>query len=80
MKTTISIPDEVLEQAERAAKRLGLSRSEFFTRAVEAFLATPLQRSVTESYDAAFGRASDSDGDALRSEAARRALLGVEWE
>ncbi len=34
MKTAISIPDEVFRQAEQAAKRLGVSRSEFFTRAV----------------------------------------------
>jgi hypothetical protein len=33
LKTAISIPDQVFRRAEAAAKRLGLSRSELFTRA-----------------------------------------------
>ena len=80
MKTAISIPDDVFEQAEQAAKRLGLSRSELFTRAVKAFLATRLERNITSSYNAAFGDATDSDVDAFRREATRRTLLDVEWE
>jgi hypothetical protein len=80
MKTAISIPDDVFEQAEQAAKRLGLSRSELFTRAVKAFLATRLERNITSSYNAAFGDGTDSDVDAFRREATRRTLLDVEWE
>ena len=80
MKTAISVPDDVFEQAERAAKRLGLSRSELFTRAVQAFLATRLEQNITSSYNAAFGEAEDSDIDGLRREATRRALLDVEWK
>jgi metal-responsive CopG/Arc/MetJ family transcriptional regulator len=38
MKTVISIPDDVFRQAEHAAKRLGMTRSELFTRAVRDFL------------------------------------------
>ena len=34
MKTAISIPDEVFEAADRAAKKLGVSRSEFYSTAV----------------------------------------------
>lgn len=80
MKTAISVPDDVFEQAEKAAKRLGLSRSELFTRAVRAFLATRAEQNITKSYDAAFGDAGESDVDDLRREATRRALLDVEWE
>lgn len=80
MKTAISVPDHVFEQAEQAAKQLGMSRSELFTRAVQAFLATRAEANVTKSYDAAFGDVPDSDVDALRREATRRALLNVEWE
>ena len=80
MKTAISVPDDVFEQAERAAKRLGLSRSELFTRAVQAFLATRLEQNITSSYNAAFSEAEDSDIDGLRREATRRALLDVEWK
>ena len=80
MKTAISVPDEVFEQVERAAKRLGMSRSELFTRAARAFLATRSGENITKSFDAAFGDVSESDVDALRRAATRRALLDVEWE
>lgn len=80
MKTAISVPDDIFEQAERAAKRLGMSRSELFTRAVQAFLATRLEANITKSYDTAFGDVPESEVDALRREATRRALLDVEWE
>lgn len=37
MKTAISLPDSVFEQAEALAQHLGLSRSELYTRALLAF-------------------------------------------
>lgn len=80
MKTAISIPDDVFDQAERAAKRLGLSRSELFTRAIQAYLTTRLEQNITNSYNAAFDDAGISEVDELRRESTRRALLEVEWE
>jgi metal-responsive CopG/Arc/MetJ family transcriptional regulator len=38
MKTAISLPDKVFEQAESLARKLGLSRSELYTKALEAYL------------------------------------------
>lgn len=38
MKTAISIPDAVFQQADRFAKRKAISRSELYTRAVRAYL------------------------------------------
>lgn len=38
MKTAISIPDEIFAQAEERAAALGMSRSEFFTRAVRRYV------------------------------------------
>lgn len=76
MKTAISLPDELFEAMDRAARALGVSRSELFARAAAAYL----ERSddeIRKSYDAAF---SESDEDAeLRREAARAALAQVEW-
>ncbi len=80
MKTAISIPDDVFDQAERAAKRLGLSRSELFTRAIQAFLTTRAEQSITDSYNAAFDDVGISDVADIRRESTRRALLNVEWE
>lgn len=80
MKTAISVPDDVFQQVEIAAKRMRISRSEVFTRAVRRFLATAQDAEIKASYDAAFG---DDDGepqsDDFRRAAARKALLSVEW-
>jgi metal-responsive CopG/Arc/MetJ family transcriptional regulator len=38
MKTAISLPDSVFEEAELLAKRLGVSRSELYAKALRAFL------------------------------------------
>jgi hypothetical protein len=79
MKTAISIPDEIFEQATQAAKRLGLSRSELFTRAVKAFLSTRLEANITQSYNAAFADGDEAELTELRRRAARKALLDIEW-
>ena len=38
MKTAISVPDDTFRRVDAAAKRLGVSRSEFFARAAERWL------------------------------------------
>ncbi|NEQ99095.1 MAG: ribbon-helix-helix domain-containing protein [Cyanothece sp. SIO2G6] len=38
MKTAISLPDSVFEQAETLAQQLGVSRSELYTKALQAYL------------------------------------------
>jgi hypothetical protein len=38
MKTAISLPDSVFEQAEALAQQLGMSRSELYTKALQAYL------------------------------------------
>jgi hypothetical protein len=38
VKTAISIPDDTFARAEQQAAALGMSRSEFFTRAVRRYL------------------------------------------
>ena len=39
MKTAISIPDDVFVSADRLAKRLHMSRSELYTRAIQQYIA-----------------------------------------
>ena len=51
MKTAISIPDPVFEAAERAAGRLGISRSELYARAVQAYLDALRKDDVTRRLD-----------------------------
>ena len=38
MKTAISLPDSVFEQAEVLSQQLGMSRSELYTKALQAYL------------------------------------------
>jgi len=38
MKTAISLPDSVFEEAESLAQQLGISRSELYTKALQAYL------------------------------------------
>jgi metal-responsive CopG/Arc/MetJ family transcriptional regulator len=38
VKTAISLPDDTFRRVEDAAKRMGVSRSEFFARAAERWL------------------------------------------
>ncbi len=51
MKTAISIPDALHRSADLAAKRMGLSRSELYRRALIAFLAMNDERLITEALD-----------------------------
>ena len=48
MKTAISIPEEIFEEAERAAKKLGVSRSELYAKAVLDFVERYRRESLTE--------------------------------
>jgi metal-responsive CopG/Arc/MetJ family transcriptional regulator len=53
MKTAISLPDTTFQRVDRAAKRLGVSRSEFFARAAERWLDTLDDDGTTEAIDRA---------------------------
>lgn len=51
MKTAISLPDVTFDRVERAARELGVSRSEFFVRAAERWLTTLEDEETTEAID-----------------------------
>jgi len=80
MKTAISIPDQIFRLAEAAAKRLGMSRSELFTRAAEDFLKAHPAKDITASYDRAFAEPeADRTLGIHRRRMARAALRKIEW-
>jgi metal-responsive CopG/Arc/MetJ family transcriptional regulator len=58
MKTAVSIPDPIFHTAESLAKRLGISRSELFSRALEAYLEAHKHDSVREALDAIYSQES----------------------
>ena len=53
VKTAISVPDETFEKASRRAHDLGMSRSEFFSRAAARYLDELDSESVTRQIDSA---------------------------
>lgn len=52
MKTAISLPDELFRAGEALAKRLKLSRSEVYARALEYYVALQSTDDVTERWNA----------------------------
>jgi len=55
VKVAVSIPDPVFQAGERAARRLKLSRSRLYSRAVEAYVGTEGGRAITASLNAVYG-------------------------
>ncbi len=53
MKTAISVPDETFQRVEQAAKRLGVSRSEFYARAAQGWLDALEDEDTTEAINLA---------------------------
>ena len=80
MKTAISIPDPLFEAAERLAKRLGVSRSELFQRALQAFLQEHNDEGVTEALDKIYSPgAEDGSLDPLLEQLQLASLPKDEW-
>lgn len=72
MKTAISVPDTTFARVDERAKQLGMSRSEFFTRAAEDFLTHLDETDLTRRYDEALTRG----GRAVEAEAREAATIG----
>jgi metal-responsive CopG/Arc/MetJ family transcriptional regulator len=53
MKTAVSIPDAVFEKGEEAAKRLKMSRSELYAKAVDAYVDAHSPDAITDAMNAA---------------------------
>lgn len=53
MKTAISVPDDTFRRVDVAARRMGVSRSEFFARAAERWLDVLREDETTAAIDAA---------------------------
>ena len=55
MRTTISIPDRLFEEAERLAAQRGMSRSELYSQALARFVASQKTLGVRERLDSVYG-------------------------
>lgn len=69
MKTAVSIPDEVFHAADEAAERLGMSRSQFYARALQQLLselgADPVTSALNALADEMTGATAPGAGRAL---------------
>jgi len=54
MKTAISIPDPIFEAAEKLARRLGISRSQLYAKAIDSLIENYRYSGVTEKLDAVY--------------------------
>ena len=76
MKTAISIPDETFEKATRRAHDLGMSRSEFFSRAAARYLDELDAESLTRQIDLAVAALAGQDDSSADATAVGQRVLG----
>lgn len=79
MKTAISLPDEVFEEAERLASRLKVSRSELYAKALQDFVRRHSPDAVTDAYDLICSEAVEPNPEPFVQRAARKSLKRVDW-
>lgn len=78
MKTAISVPDDVFEDAERLARRTKKSRSQLFSEALREYVARHAPEEVTETMNRVCEDLGDVS-DEFVSVSARRVLERSEW-
>jgi len=60
MKTAISIPDEIFNEAELYAKNNGISRSQLFTLAVKYFVKNNQKNTITQKLNEVYSKGSEA--------------------
>jgi predicted transcriptional regulator len=78
IKTAISLPDDVFEEAERLASRLKVSRSELYAKALQEFVRRHAPDAIKEAYDRVCEETQPEPVDFVRR-AARKSLKRAEW-
>jgi metal-responsive CopG/Arc/MetJ family transcriptional regulator len=56
MKTAVSLPDDLFQQAEATARRLRVSRSQLYANAIAAFLKQQSGAAITERLNDLYSR------------------------
>ena len=80
MKTAISIPDRVFQSAEQLAARLGVSRSELYSKALAALIEKHRDDLVKARLDEVYGSGGiDSSLEPELESLQRRSLVRNKW-
>ena len=61
MKTAISIPDQVFQAAEGLAQRLGMSRSQLYSKAILEFTKSHKNQNITEKLNSIYSDETEFD-------------------
>lgn len=78
MKTAISLPDPIFEEAEELAKRLGMSRSQLYATAVSQFVEAYREEAITAALNELYATA-DSAVDPVLQQLQALAWPYEEW-
>ncbi len=80
MKTAISIPDAIFEEAERVAKQRGMSRSELYAKAVAEYVNSERFLGVRERLDAVYAHDPQASRlDPVLAQLQSASLDGDDW-
>ena len=78
MKTAVSLPQAVFEEAEQFARRLKKSRSQLYAEALREYLARHTTDSITEAMNQVCDRLPEEDTE-FATAAARKTLARESW-
>lgn len=78
MKTAISLPDELFEQAERLASRMNKSRSQVYAAALTEYVARHSPELVTQGWNEVCEEADEAP-DSFVAAASQQRLEQTEW-
>jgi len=56
MKTAISLPDRLFDEAERTAQSMGIPRSQLFAKALEEFIEHHRRENITERLNRVYSK------------------------
>jgi metal-responsive CopG/Arc/MetJ family transcriptional regulator len=78
METAVSIPDEVVQQADELASALGLSRSELYALAIAEFISQRRDENITERLNQVYAE-TDSSLDVVTEQLQKISLPVERW-
>jgi len=79
MKTAISLPDKLYQEAERTAQSMGLPRSQLFAKALEEFIEHHKRENVTEKLNQVYSKISENYNDNIGIETLRELTKNDSW-
>lgn len=79
MKTAVSIPDDIFQEADRLAAELGHSRSQLYSRALREYIACHSPDRVTEALNAVYAEPEDESELEFLEMTSRETFGRSEW-